>query len=215
MTVTADRKQDILKAAIDLILAEGATSFTIRKVAEGANISTGLVLYHFETKEKLIEEAWRTAPLTLGDRINASTPPTQAAEWMEATFRVRFLEQEKAAIPILLWLEYWLYIARTPELREEHSSNYVEWRVFELERLHECLKAAQLREDFDPALIVDMFHTVVCGLMVKSLIDAETITAERAFEVGRFFLSLISPEDLPTPSPITERGSRSCGQDRP
>ena len=44
---------------------------------------------------------------------------------MEAIFRVRFLEQEKAAIPILLWLEYWLYISRTPELREEHSSNYV------------------------------------------------------------------------------------------
>jgi len=195
MTVTADRKQDILKAAIDLILAEGATSFTIRKIAEAANISTGLVLYHFETKEKLIEEAWRTALLTLGDRIYASTPPTQAKEWMEATFRVRFLEQEKAAIPILLWLEYWLYIARTPELHEEHSSNYVEWRVFELGRLHERLKAAPLREDLDPALIVDMFHTVVCGLMVKSLIDAETITAERAFEVGRFFLSLISPED--------------------
>jgi len=201
MTVTGDRKQDILKAAIDLILAEGATSFTIRKVAEAANISTGLVLYHFETKDKLIAEAWRSAVLTLGDRINASTPPTEGKEWMEATFRVRFLEQEKAAIPIPLWLEYWLYIARTPELRQEHSGNYVEWREFELERLHESFKVGQLRQDLDPTLIVDMFHTVVCGLMVKSLIDAETITAERAFEVGQFFLSLISPEPSPQPPP--------------
>ena len=210
MTATADRKQDILKAAIDLILAEGAASFTIRKVAEAASISTGLVLYHFETKEKLIEEAWRSAVLSLGDRINASTPPTDGKEWMEATFKVRFLEQEKAAIPILLWLEYWLYIARTPELRQEHSNNYAEWRTNELERLRESFRAGQLRDDLDPTLIVDMFHTVVCGLMVKSLIDAETITPERAYELGRFFLSLISPEN-PSPKPPPRRQGGGVG----
>ena len=59
MTTTTDRKQDILNAAIDIIVREGLSSFTIRKVADAAGISTGLVIYHFETKERLIEEAWR------------------------------------------------------------------------------------------------------------------------------------------------------------
>ena len=198
MTLVSDRKQDILKAAIGLIVAEGAASFTIRKVADAAGISTGLVLYHFESKEKLIEEAWRSTVRSFGERINAELGPIQGRDWMEAMFRVRFLEQDQDRAPSLLWLEYWTHITRAPELRLDHSAGYTEWRQSDLERLKQAFEDGTLRSDLDPQLIVDMFHTLVCGLLVKTAIDSETITAARAFELGQFFLSLISPQSQPS-----------------
>jgi AcrR family transcriptional regulator len=192
MLSTVDRKQDILKAALGLILTEGAAALTIRKVADAAGISTGLVIYHFESKEKLIGQAWRTAVLDLGDRIDAETSPGFGREWMETTFRVRFRERDEASVPGLLWLEYWAYLARMPDLCKEHSRSYGEWQQVELSRLEEAFAEGELRSDLDPTLIIDMLHTMVCGLVVKSAVDAEVITPERAFEIGRFFLSLIS-----------------------
>lgn len=192
MTATTERKQDILKAAIELILAEGVANFTIRKVADAAGISTGLVLYHFETKERLIEQAWRTSVLRLGERIAMTTAPVDGHEWMEATFKVRFRDQNETSVPGLLWLEYWTHVARTPELRREHSENYEAWRIKDLDRLEKAFLDRRLLPELDGSLIVDMFHTIVCGLLVKSAIDSETITPQRAYEIGQFFLSLIS-----------------------
>lgn len=197
MTLVSDRKQDILRAAIGLIVTGGVASFTIRKVADAAGISTGLVLYHFESKEKLIEEAWRSTVLGLGERINEELGPIRGRDWIEATFRVRFLEQDQINAPSLLWLEYWTHISRAAELRLDHSAGYAKWREVEIERLRQSLDDGTLRSELDPSLIVDMFHTVVCGLLVKTAIDSETITAERAFELGKFFLSLISPASQP------------------
>jgi AcrR family transcriptional regulator len=196
MTATTDRKQDILNAAIEIIVREGLSSFTIRKVADAAGISTGLVLYHFESKEKLIEEAWRSSVVSLGERIDAERVPLEGLEWMDATFRVRFGERDEVLFPSLIWLEYWNHLVRTPDRQHDRATAYSEWREHDLARLEQAFRDGQLRSDLDPTLIVDMFHTLVCGLVVKTAIDHEVITAERAYEIGKFFLSLIS-----TPAP--------------
>ena len=194
MTNAPDRKQDILKAAMDLILAEGAANLTIRKVADAAKISTGLVLYHFETKDRLIEEAWRSALAILGERINAPAD-IGSMDWMEGYLRSRILDWESSGlISGLLWLEYWNHVARNPELHVVHSKTYAEWQAVEVERLRQGLKANELRSDLDPTLIVDMFHTLICGLVVKTAIDSDSITPDRAFSIAQFFLSLISPQ---------------------
>jgi hypothetical protein len=111
---------------------------------------------------------------------------------MEATFKVRFRDQDETSVPGLLWLEYWTYVARTPELRREHSANYEDWRIKDLDRLEKAFLDRKLLAGLDASLIVDMFHTIVCGLLVKTAIDSETITPQRAYEIGQFFLSLIS-----------------------
>jgi AcrR family transcriptional regulator len=199
MTVTTDRKQDILNAARDLIVNEGLTSFTIRKVADAAGISTGLVLYHFETKERLIEEAWRATVHGLGERIEAASPAQEGRDWMDATFRIRFKERDEVRFPSLVWLEYWIHLVRTPELQSDRAETYSMWREHNLGRIERALRDGDLRSDLDPSLVVDMFHTLVCGLLVKTAIDSEVITSDRAYELGRFFLSLISTPQISTP----------------
>jgi hypothetical protein len=57
------------------------------------------------------------------------------------------------------------------------------------------MELGQIRTDLDPELVADLYSTVVYGLAVKFVLDHETITGERAFEVGKFVLDLLSGED--------------------
>lgn len=48
------RRTQILKAAYDVASQKGLDAITVRLVAQRAKLSTGLVLFHFKTKEQLI-----------------------------------------------------------------------------------------------------------------------------------------------------------------
>lgn len=50
----AARQTQILKAAYDVASRRGLDALTVRLVGQRAKLSTGLVLFHFETKERLI-----------------------------------------------------------------------------------------------------------------------------------------------------------------
>lgn len=49
-----ERREQIIRAAYDIAAGSGLQSITIRNVAMHAGISPGLVLFHFQTKERLV-----------------------------------------------------------------------------------------------------------------------------------------------------------------
>ncbi|TSB45872.1 TetR/AcrR family transcriptional regulator [Alkalicoccobacillus porphyridii] len=51
-----EKKQLILKAAVDLVAKRGVTNFSVNNVIKEANISKGGFIYHFSSKEDLIKE---------------------------------------------------------------------------------------------------------------------------------------------------------------
>jgi AcrR family transcriptional regulator len=195
----ADRKKEILQCAIQLILDEGMTRVTIRRVAEAAGVSTGLVLYHFATKEELIAEAWRLALHQSREKIRAAVGDVQGRDLMDAIFRFRFQDDEASNVPWIFWLEYWTHAARTEELRLHHSQTYSLMQGMDLEQVRSAMASGQIREDLDPAMIVDLFHATFCGLIVKVVLDKESITGPRALDLGRLFLSLIAPPEPAKP----------------
>ncbi len=50
----ASRRMQILKAAYEVASRKGLDALTVRLLAQRAKLSTGLVLFHFKTKEQLI-----------------------------------------------------------------------------------------------------------------------------------------------------------------
>jgi TetR/AcrR family transcriptional repressor of bet genes len=48
------RRKQILRAAYDVASRKGLAGLTVRSVAAKADLSTGLVLFHFESKEQLV-----------------------------------------------------------------------------------------------------------------------------------------------------------------
>jgi AcrR family transcriptional regulator len=191
----SDRKQQILQCSIQIIIDEGMTALTIRRVAEAAGVSTGLVLYHFATKEDLIAESWRLALFQARDRILTSVGDVQGHALMEAIFKFRFQNEDSTNVPWIFWLEYWNHAARTEDLRVHHSQTFTLMQEMDLAQVRKAIAAGQIRDDLDPGSIVDLYHAVFCGLIVKVVLDKESITGHRALELGSFFLSLIAPAE--------------------
>lgn len=194
-----DRKKEILECAIRLIIDEGMTALTIRRVAEAAGVSTGLVLYHFATKEDLIAESWRLALLQAREKIRAAVGDVQGRDLMDAIFKFRFQDDESTNVPWIFWLEYWNHAARTEDLRVHHSQTFTMMQEMDLAQVRTAMAAGQIREDIDPAMIVDLYHAVFCGLIVKVVLDKESITGDRALDLGRLFLSLLAPPEPAKP----------------
>lgn len=59
--MTEDTETRILRAAHDLLLARGVKALTLERVAAQAKLSKGAVLYHFVTKDALIDAMLRAA----------------------------------------------------------------------------------------------------------------------------------------------------------
>ena len=57
-----ERRKQILRAAFDVASRRGLASLTVRLVAAKAGLSTGLVLFHFESKEVADHGAPRLCP---------------------------------------------------------------------------------------------------------------------------------------------------------
>ncbi|HEY7461911.1 MAG TPA: TetR family transcriptional regulator, partial [Gemmatimonadota bacterium] len=70
----ADRKEQILNAALRTAARDGLEGLTIRNVAAEAELSSGLVLFHFNTKDALLTAALdvlleTTAVLRIDDEV--------------------------------------------------------------------------------------------------------------------------------------------------
>jgi len=57
----AERREELLRAAIGQIEARGVAAVRIADVASVLGVSNALVLYHFSTKEKLVAAAFTFA----------------------------------------------------------------------------------------------------------------------------------------------------------
>ena len=70
------RREQIISAAYELATRGGLRAVTIRDVAKRAEISTGLVIFHFRTKERLL--------LALLDHVLATTITLRVGQEIEA-----------------------------------------------------------------------------------------------------------------------------------
>jgi AcrR family transcriptional regulator len=188
-----DRREEILRAVLKCVVRDGTDGMTIRKIADEAGVSTGLVLNYYPNKEELIAAAWTHALRGFMRRTSAMVGEADGLSWMEAMYRVCFLERAKDAPPWSFGLEYWGKAARTPRLREYHSERFARMRQDQAEHARRGIEAGEIRPGLDPELVGDLYHTIIYGLAVLVTLDRERVSHERAFEIAQFALSLFGP----------------------
>lgn len=69
MSTDKDTKQQIIDAAMDLMSKEDIDAITMRKVAKHAGVTAGLINYHFQTKDNLINQVIRAKINAVIDRF--------------------------------------------------------------------------------------------------------------------------------------------------
>jgi AcrR family transcriptional regulator len=80
MPQISERREEILEKIVDALLTDGVAHLSLRPLAEAAGTSARLLIYHFETKEKML----RCALAIVRARVQASLRE-EAARGLPAT----------------------------------------------------------------------------------------------------------------------------------
>jgi AcrR family transcriptional regulator len=107
----SDTPQQILEAAAAVIVREGIGGASLRMVAKEADVSLGLLSYHFDDKQTLLREAFRLATDMLLQRsLEASgaaalvdDPEARVEAYIRSAFHEDFLRPDYLHLRIHLW----------------------------------------------------------------------------------------------------------------
>jgi AcrR family transcriptional regulator len=121
------RREEILDATVEQVESRGFGSTRVADVAEALDISSGLVFYHFGTKDELFAAALEHA----ADRDLARLERTasRARSPIEAVRRILALYSPQGAAPgWTIWVDAWAESLRNEQLREASRRLDVRWK---------------------------------------------------------------------------------------
>ena len=187
---TADlRREQMLRAALEVICERGYPDTRIADVAERIGISPALVIYYFKTKDQLLTEAIRYSEDTWyedGQRRLASLP-TAAARVEELVAMSCLPEADpEPHSSWLLWLDFWAQAARNPEVASVRQKSDERWR----EMITSLVLTGQEAGEFagvDAADFSVALSALLDGLAVQIALEDRVVDPVRAFELSMHF----------------------------
>jgi len=166
MASKAERREALVRAAIDVIAEKGLSGTRVADIAARSGISPGHVLYYFDGKAEIFTRALRTVEDELRDQAREAF-----ASLASATERWDWLVDQAAPTGpgdarVLLWMEAWERAPRDPD---------VSALVIELERrwialLVELIEYGRDRGEFaidDPERFAIRFSALMDGLTLQ------------------------------------------------
>jgi TetR/AcrR family transcriptional regulator, transcriptional repressor of bet genes len=170
------RRDQIVKAAYEVAARHGVDGLTVRLVATKARLSTGLVLFHFGSKDQLIVALldWLLATTTvlhIGPEIGAIEAPL---ERLLALLRQEMDRLSSEPRRIRLFFEFWVMGGRHDEIGNKMRGELARYREAFRSMAEEVLRTEPERF---PQVTADGLAGVavsfIKGCAVQSMIDPE------------------------------------------
>ncbi len=169
------RREEILDATLAVVVRDGLAAVRVGDVAEVLGVSSGLVFYHFGTKDALVAEAFAHAVerdlARLAEAVRGEHEPVERLR--------RVLElygPTGTASGWLLWIDAWALAQHEAEIRQTLRRLDRRWT----EALREVVEDGVARGSFtcaDPAATVARVSALLDGLAVAVLVY-RTVTLE-------------------------------------
>lgn len=161
----AERREELLRAAVAQIEERGAAAVRIADVAATLGVSNALVLYHFSTKEKLVAAAFAHAAEADLARLRARAGGSGSAV-RRLRAAVRWYAPTGHAKGWRLWIEGWAAALREPALREVTLGLDRQWKATLAEVIKEGHDAGEY-ECHDPSGAAWRITALLDGLAVQ------------------------------------------------
>ena len=185
--VSKDRHQEILNAAAKDITERGLNETRISDIAERAGVSPGLILYYFESKDRLLSDALTYT----NDRFYLETS-RELRRISDARNRLdRFIQ---LSVPGLLpeferleewalWIEIWVRALRDPEMAKDREVLDKRWRA----QIADIIRHGQETGEFPvtdaPDDLALRLGALIDGLAIQVLMNDSDVTPARMQEV--------------------------------
>ncbi len=111
-----ERRAEILEATCDVVIERGFAGTRVADVANKLNVSTGLIHYHFESKEQLLAEAFAYAARKEMESLEedlASVPNVVAK--FDRVLQNYIPDHDE--VDWLMWIDSWGEALRNPQMR--------------------------------------------------------------------------------------------------
>jgi AcrR family transcriptional regulator len=183
---TADsRREQMLRAALEVIAERGYAETRIADVAERIGISPALVIYYFKTKDQLLTESIRYLEniwYATGQRRMTELPTAMAR--IEEIVAMSCLPEADAEprSSWTLWLDFWTLAARNPEVAGLRQRDDERWRDMVSSLVTDGQQSGEFRAvDADSFAI--LFCSLLDGLAIQIALDDPVVGPERAFDL--------------------------------
>lgn len=188
-SVEVERREQILRAACEVIAEVGLRSMRISDVARRAGTSSGTVHYYFASKREVVHAAFE---YNFQRSIDRRRPIFEG----EDDPRARLLAFVRSYLPVgeetvrawRVWMELWSEALREPELQDLNERVYGEWRRFVAAVIRDGQTLGLLREG-DAVEYANRLIGMIDGLAIQVLVGSRSMTVERMSAVCEGFLA--------------------------
>jgi AcrR family transcriptional regulator len=182
-----DRHQEILDAAARVITDRGLADTRISDIAERCGVSPGLILYYFESKDRLLVEALTSANDQFYLRLSREMRRVDSArEQLERLIELSvpgLLPEYERLDEWALWIEIWVRALRDPKLAQEREILDRRWRQSIADIIRLGRSTGEFPEGEDADQLGLELGAMIDGLAVQTLMNDTAFSPQRMFEV--------------------------------
>lgn len=183
------RKRQILDAALEVIAAQGLDAVTHRSVGRQANVSNGVVCYHFPTRGSLILKSFEHYFGSFEDLMTKAgwkTDEKMTKRRIGDILSAVVAEELACASTTLVEQELILIAARKPEL----AALYRDWEKKGIDIFAAGLKKSGYKK---PMRVAQILVNIIRGFLLESLTDP-SLTVHHFKERATIILTSISSQ---------------------
>jgi AcrR family transcriptional regulator len=175
------RKPQIIAAAAEVLYERGLFDTRIGDIAERAGTSSPTILYYFESKDRLLEEAVEYADRTFYERLSEGQ-----GRFEDPVDRLTHLIEETSLGPggtslndYTLWMEIWVRARRDPTVRRSYFRLDRRQRALIADIVRDGQAAGAFNSEADPDDFALMLSGLMDGLGVQVTLGQPDVTPER------------------------------------
>jgi AcrR family transcriptional regulator len=178
-----DRRQEILDAAARVITDRGLAETRISDIAEQAGVSPGLILYYFESKDRLLSEALTYANdqfyLRMSREIRRIASARERLRRLVDLSVPGYLPEYGRLDEWALWIEVWVRALRDPEMARDRETLDQRWRA----QIADIVRGGQASGEFTSTEDADelalRLASLIDGLAIQVIMNDSQVSAER------------------------------------
>jgi AcrR family transcriptional regulator len=168
------RRDEILRATCDEVAKRGFAHTRAADVAANLGVSTGLIFYHFESKDTLLSAAFAYAAERDLERLDAAAAGKGSALRRLARILTMY-GPEGIGAGWALWIDAWAAALRSPEMAEVSQRLDVRWKDTVAEVIKQGVASGEMT-CADPSGAAWRITALLDGLAVQTTVHNGVLT---------------------------------------
>ena len=163
-SLETQRRQLVMNAVVASIAEDGFDKMTMRKVADRAGVSTGMLVYYFGSKKEMVNAAFSHASRAFTERLDADTHASFGSQRLRLFLRSLAVDPAQTeSLDHRFRLQVLAAAANDDDLQREQRELVMEGRRKIERSVRAAIEAGEFRDDIDPKAAADLIYGLRTG----------------------------------------------------